>query len=166
MGGVGRGSAWVWCVSGCEIEVDQHGWGWLWVDVGLVRWWLRDRSGSVWVVGRRGSDALVVVRSKWIGVGGVGRGLAWVWCVGGCEIGLDRHGWCWPWVIGFGRRYGWCWVCLLMGWVCLLSPVGDGFTCRGWCWVCFFLFFLFLVMLGLMSVGVVGFVIDGGGGGD
>ena len=49
--------------------------------------------------------------------------------------------WCWPWVMGFGHGYGWCWVY-------------------------FFFFFLFLVMVGLISVGVVGFVIDGGGGGD
>ena len=47
-----------------------------------------------------------------------------------------------------------------------LLVVGDGFACRGWCWVCFFFFFLFLVMVGLMSVGVVGFVIYGGRGGD
>ena len=67
-------------------------------------------------------------------------------------------------VMGFGHGYGWCWVCLLMGWVCLLWVMG--FACRGWCWVCFFFFFLFLVMVGLISVGVVGFVIDGGGGGD
>ena len=47
-----------------------------------------------------------------------------------------------------------------------LLTVGDRFACCGWCWVCFFFFFLFLVVVGLMSVGVVGFVIDGGGGGD
>ena len=35
-------SVWVWCVGGCEIEVDRRGWCWPWVGVGLVRWWLRD----------------------------------------------------------------------------------------------------------------------------
>ena len=38
----------------------------------------------------------------------------------------------------------------------LLAVGGVGFA--------FFFFFLFLVMVGLMSVGVVGFVIDDGGG--
>ena len=51
---------------------------------------------------------------------------------GGCKIGVDRRGWCGPWV----------WVVLGL------------------------LLFLFLVVVGLMSVGVVGFVIDDGGGGD
>ena len=43
---------------------------------------------------------------------------------------------------------------------------GLGLLAVGGVGVCFFLFFLFLVMVGLMSVGVVGFVINGGGGGD
>ena len=61
--------------------------------MGLVHWWLRDWHGS-----------------------------AWVWCIGGCEIGVDRHG-------GVGRGYGWCWVCLLMGWVC--SPWVMGLLAVG-----------------------------------
>ena len=47
----------------------------------------------------------------------------------------------------------------------VVLAVGDGFWL--WVWVVLgLLFFLFLVMVGLMSVGVVGFVINGGGGGD
>ena len=63
----------------------------------------------------------------------------------------------------------WPWVWVVLGLLANrlgLHAVGDGFACRGWCWVCFFFFFLFLVMVGSMSVGVIGFVIDGGGGGD
>ena len=67
---------------------------------------------------------------------------------GGCKIGVDRRGWCWPWVMSFGRGYGWCWVCLLMGWVCLPWVVlgwllflfsfsgGGGFDECGCGWVC------------------------------
>ena len=58
----------------------------------------------------------------------------------------------WPWV--------WVVLGLLANGLGLLA-VGDEFACCGWCWVCFFFFFLFLVMIGL-SVGVVGFVINGG----
>ena len=64
------------------------------------------------------------------------------------------------------------WVRWLQDWrgsTCVVLAVGmggAGFACRGWCWVCFFFFFLFLVVVGLMSVDVVGFVIDDGGGGD
>ncbi|KAK9992459.1 hypothetical protein SO802_027444 [Lithocarpus litseifolius] len=121
--------------------------------------WVCCVGGCEIEVDRHGFGALVVARSKCISVDGVGRGL--VWCIGGCEIGEDRHGWCWLWVMGFGRGYGWCWVCLLMGSVCL--PWVMGLLAVGWSWVCFFFFFLLLVMVGLMSVGVVGFVIDGGG---
>ena len=45
----------------------------------------------------------------------------------------------------------------------VVLAVGDGFWL--WVWVVLGLL-LFLVMVGLMSVGVVGFVINGGGGGD
>ena len=48
-------------------------------------------------------------------------------------------------------------------WVVL--AMGDGFWL--WVWVVLgLLLFLFLVVVGLMSVCVVGFVIDDGGGGD
>ena len=60
----------------------------------------------------------------------------------------------------------WPWVWVVLGFLANglgFLAVGDGFACCGWCWVCFFFFFLFLVMVGLMSVGVVGFVIDGSG---
>ena len=49
-------STWVWCIGGCEIDVDRRGSGVLavmrlvWIGVGLVRWGLRDWRGSAWVL--------------------------------------------------------------------------------------------------------------------
>ena len=90
---------------------------------------------------------------------------------------MDWCGWCWPWV-NVGLVHWWlrdwhgsAWVVLAVGdgfwswvWVVLgLLANGLGLLAVGGVGVCFFLFFLFLVMVGLMSVGVVGFVINAGG---
>ena len=71
----------------------------------------------------------------------------------GCEIGMGQ------WV----AKLAWVWWLQdWLGLVWVVLAMGDGF----WQWVQVvlgLLLFLFWVVVGLMSVGVVGFVIDGGG---
>ena len=70
----------------------------------------------------------------------------------GCEIGVGPVVAKLAWVQWRGLAWG-------------VLAMGDGFW--SWVWVVLgLLLFLFLVVVGLMSVGVVGFVIDDVGGGD
>ena len=69
--------------------------------------------------------------------------------------------WSWVWVV-LGLLVDW--MGLLMCWVYL--PWVMGLLAMGRVEFASFLVFFFLVVVGLMSVGVVGFVIDGGGDGD
>jgi len=74
----------------------------------------------------------------------------------GCEIGVGQWVAKLAWVQWLQDWRGSAWVVLALG---------DGFW--PWVWVVLgLLLFPFLVVVGLMSVGVVGFVFDDVGGGD